>query len=60
MQQSKGWTVVEEYLSKRVEALHVRMENCTEKELVNYQAEIKAVKGLFGFLGSKIVQTFDN
>jgi len=59
MIQSKGWDVVERYLEAKIKAIHIRMEGCSEKELIQYQAEIKAIKGLFGFLGSKVVQVFD-
>jgi len=60
MVSSKGWSVVEEYLQNRVNAAHVEMEGCKEKKLKNLQAEVKVIKGLFGFLGGKITQNFEN
>lgn len=57
---SKGWQLVEKYLDNRIKACHVKMEKCGKRKLSKLQNEVKTIKGVFGFLNSKIAMNLDN
>ena len=61
MVKSEGWKLLGKYLDNRIKSIHLQMERkCGPKKLTRLQNEIKVIKGIFGFLNSKIVQNFDN